>query len=84
MRASLLFLTPNCPSLLWMPAQEQNKAGSYILASQSDPKLSVPRTLPPSAASWAAVDLIGKSGSKSWPITSFVYILARKNQVQVS
>lgn len=62
----------------------QNKAGKLVTAAASDPYLSVPRSPPSTFKSWSGVSLIYKAGAKTFPMVSFVYLLARKSYKGVS
>ena len=60
----------------------KNPAGNYLKASQADLYAAIPVTLPSPTASWAAVSLLMANGPQTWPITTFMYVFARQNQVQ--
>lgn len=62
--------------------QVKNPANKWVTASKADLYASVPTELPPSTGSWSSVSLLLNTGPQTWPITSFVYLFARQNQVQ--
>eukprot|EP00897_Mesotaenium_endlicherianum_P005482 jgi/Mesen1/4962/ME000248S04247 len=56
-----------------------NARGKYLIHMQANPYDAIPGSLPGATAPWSGVILLNKRGEKTWPISSFAYILARKN-----
>eukprot|EP00271_Cylindrocystis_brebissonii_P007538 TRINITY_DN21102_c0_g1_i1.p1 TRINITY_DN21102_c0_g1~~TRINITY_DN21102_c0_g1_i1.p1 ORF type:complete len:358 (-),score=14.69 TRINITY_DN21102_c0_g1_i1:1462-2535(-) len=61
----------------------ENSAGFFLTSATSNPYESLPRNPPSATASWAGITLVNAIGQQAWPLTTFAYLVTRKNQVQL-
>eukprot|EP00270_Netrium_digitus_P008568 TRINITY_DN256_c0_g1_i3.p1 TRINITY_DN256_c0_g1~~TRINITY_DN256_c0_g1_i3.p1 ORF type:complete len:358 (-),score=44.52 TRINITY_DN256_c0_g1_i3:360-1433(-) len=79
---SIAYISTNVGNFLGVnEALIQNLAGKFLRSSNSDVYGCIPTLLPPRTASWSGVTLFNGHGELSWPMTTFVYFLARENAV---
>ena len=61
----------------------QNAAKQFLTTATADLAASIPRQLPRATVSWASVSLLNSDGKQTWPITSFVFLLAKQNSTKL-